>query len=225
MLKQTIAFLLLVLSSISFSQTNNPASDAEATNILKKVSEKYKSYKNISAEFKLVIQRPKLKPEDSDKKYTDTLKGKIIMQGAKFNIDIKGQRIICDGKNLWTYSVGDKEVQVNYFEETDEIFSPSKIFNLYNEGYMYQLKEKKEVSGKKVTVIEMSPPAKKISYFKIDVSIDDATEQIVESKIYEKNGVRYVYKFVKQTPDTKLSDESFIFDAKKFPEVKIVDLR
>ncbi len=226
MLRQiTLFFLFLISATATFSQTSNSGNDTEASNLLKRVSEKYKAYKNISAEFKLVIQRPKLKPEEGDKKYTDTLKGKIQMQGPKFNIDIKGQRIICDGKNIWTYSAKDKETQINYFEETDDIFSPSKIFSLYKDGIMYQVKEKKEVNGKSITVIEMSPPSKKASYFKIDVSIDEATLQLMESKIYEKNGVRYVYKFIRQTSDANLSDEFFTFDAKKFPGVKVVDLR
>ncbi|MBP6730920.1 MAG: outer membrane lipoprotein carrier protein LolA [Chitinophagales bacterium] len=222
---RTLAFLLfLVPSVLLFSQAANSANDEQAAALLQKVSAKYSGYKNVAADFKLLIQRPKLKPEESDKKYTDTLTGKILLQQAKFSVSIKDQQIICDGKNIWTYNPGDKEVQVNYFEETDDIFSPAKIFSMYKEGYMYQIKEKKTVGGKNLTVIEMAPN-KKLSYFKIDVSIDEATLQIVESKIYEKSGVRYVYKITKQTPNTTTTADSFTFDAKKFPGVKVVDLR
>ncbi len=226
MIKQ-IAFLSISLffSHLLFSQAQNIANDTEAATLLQKVSEKYKTYKNISAEFKLVIQRPKIKPTDDDKKYVDTLKGKILLQGVKFNISIKNQQIICDGKNIWTYSPADKEVQINYFEETDDIFSPSKIFTLYKEGYLYQIKEKKLVNGKKVSTIEMSPSNKKVSYFKIDVSIDDATLQIIESKIYEKNGARYIYKLIKQSSNNTINEDSFLFDTSKYQGVKMVDLR
>ena len=86
-----------------------------------------------------------MKPTDDDKKYIDTLKGKVLLQAAKFNISIKDQQIICDGKTIWTYSPAEKEVQINYFEESDDIFSPSKIFTLYKDGYLYQIKEKKHV--------------------------------------------------------------------------------
>ena len=219
-----LSIVLCFVSFVSFAQTN-PANDVEAAALLQKVSEKYKAYKNISAEFKLVIQRPKLKPEEDDKKYTDTLKGKILLAQTKFNISIKDQQIICDGKNIWTYTPTDKEVQVNTFEETNDIFSPSKIFSLYKEGSMFQIKEKKVVNGKNVTVIEMAPSGKKLSYFKIDITIDDAAQQITESKIYEKNGVRYIYKLIKQTPNTSTGADSFTFDAKKYLGVKVVDLR
>ncbi len=218
------AFALCLLFFNSYSQTNT-ANDVEAAALLQKVSEKYKAYKNVSSDFILVVQRPKLKPEESDRKYTDTLKGKIILQQAKFNIDIKGQQIICDGKNIWTFSPLEREVQVNTIEETDDIFSPSKIFTLYREGYVYQIKEKKSWGGKSTTVIEMSPQAKKTSYFKIDVTVDDATLHISETKIYEKNGTRYTYKLTKQTPNASTSDDTFTFDTKKHPGVKVVDLR
>ena len=105
------------------------------------------------------------------------------------------------------------------------MFSPSKIFMLYKAGYLYNIKEKKVVNGHNLTVLEMAPPNKKLTYFKIDITIDDATLQLVESKIYEKNGVRYIYKLTKQTPNVNITSDGFVFDAKKFPGVKLVDLR
>lgn len=223
---KSFQFLVLIFFSVYlFSQTQNPANDTDVATLLQKVSEKYKACKNISANFKLIIERPKIKPEVDDKKYVDTLIGKIVLQGAKFNVSVKDQQIICDGKNIWTYIPADKEVQVNYFEESDDIFSPSKIFSLYKDGYLYQIKEKKAVNGKSLTVIEMAPPKKKVSYFKIDVTIDETTLQIIESKIYEKNGVRYIYKLTKQTSNASINEDSFTFDAKKYPGVKVVDLR
>lgn len=221
------SFLVTLLAVIlsSSAQSQNSANDAEASALLQKVSEKYKSYKNITADFKLVIQRPKLKPSEDDKKYTDTLKGNLSLQQTKFNINLKGQQIICDGKNIWTYTAADKEVQLNVYEESEDIFSPSKIFSLYKVGYLYQIKEKIKTAGKSLTVIEMSPSGKKLSYFKIDVTIDEATLLITEARIYEKNGVRYTYKMGKQQTNVTLSDDNFSFDAKKHPGVKVVDLR
>lgn len=221
----TLLSVLLLSINLIFSQAQNAANDTEAAALLQKMSEKYKSYKNLSAEFVLLIERPKAKPEDDAKKYTDTLKGSVLLQGNKFNVTIKEQQIICDGKNIWTYLPAEKEVQVNYFEESEDVFSPSKIFSLYKEGYLYQIKEKKVSEGKKLTVIEMSPSGKKVSFFKIDVAVDEATLQILSSRIYEKNGVRYYYKLRKQSSNVNTTDDSFTFDAKKYPGVKVVDLR
>jgi len=223
-------FLLVTIISLAakvsvFAQKDNPANDAEAGALLQKVSEKYKTYKNISANFLLIIQHPKIKPEDDDRKYTDTLKGQITLQDSKFKIAVKNQQIFCDGKNIWTYVTGEKEVQLNVYEESDDVFSPSKIFMLYKAGYLYQIKEKKTVNGKNYTVLEMAPPNKKLTYFKIDITVDDASLELVESKVYEKNGVRYIYKLTKQTPNVATTDDTFTFDGKKHPGVKVVDLR
>lgn len=226
---KSLRFIFLILfafiSNSLFSQADNPANDQVAVDLLKKASEKYKGYKNISANFKLLVMRPKLKPQEDDRKYTDTLTGQILLEGVKFKISIKEQEIVCDGKNIWTYVPADKEVQVNYFEETDDVFSPSKIFSLYKEGYLYMVKEKTVINGKNVTVIEMAPPNKKLTYFKIDVTIDNTSLQVIESKIYEKNGTRYVYKLTKQTPDVSTQNDTFTFDPKKHSGVKVVDLR
>jgi outer membrane lipoprotein carrier protein len=224
-MKFYISVLLSVFYCGLYAQATNPANDAEAAALLQKVSEKYKAYKNISASFKLIVQRPRLKPEEDDKKYTDTIPGQILLAGPKFKIALKEQEIYCDGKTIWTYILSEKETQVNTFEETDDMFSPTQIFTLFKDGYLYQIKEKKVVNGHNLTVIEMAPPNKKLSYFKIDVTIDEASLQFVESKIYEKNGVRYVYKITKQAPNTAISDDNFVFDAKKHPGVKLIDLR
>lgn len=224
-MKYSLLTLLAIISLHTFAQTNNPANDPEAAAMLRKVSEKYKAYKNISAGFLLLVQRPKLKPEDDDRKYVDTVKGQITLQKDKFKISIKDQQIVCDGKTIWTYVASDKEVQVNNYGESDDMFSPSKIFTLYKEGYLYNIKEKIIVNGKHLTVIEMAPPNKKLTYFKINITIDDATLQLVESKVFEKNGVRYIYKLAKQTPNVSTTDATFLFDAKKYPGVKLVDLR
>jgi len=225
--------ILMPINSHSKSQIRNPksaiqtnpATDPEAEALLQKVSDKYKAYKNIAAHFMLLIQRPKLNPDEPDSKYVDTMTGNVLLEGQKFKISAKDQQIICDGKNIWTYSPADKEVQVNYFEEGDDIFSPSKIFSLYKQGYLYQIKEKITVKGKKMTVIEMAPPNKKVTYFKIDITIDDATMELAESKVYEKNGIHYLYKLLKQTPNALSNDETFTFQTKKYPGVKVVDLR
>jgi outer membrane lipoprotein carrier protein len=220
-----ILILWIAVSSVCSAQKENPANDPEASALLKKVSEKYKAYNNISASFVVLIQRPKIKPEDDDRKYTDTIKGQITLEGNKFKIVLKDQQIFCDGKDIWTYVASDKEVQLNTYEESDDMFSPAKIFMLYKEGYLYQIKEKKVVNGKHVTVIEMAPPNKKLTYFKIDITVDDESLQLVESKVYEKNGVRYIYKLAKQTPNVATSSDTYTYDAKKHPGVKIVDLR
>lgn len=219
-----LPLLFTLISCSAFAQTGKGINDPEVSALLKQVSDKYKSYKNVSAAFKLLIQKPKVKPTDDERKLTDTLAGNAIIEGAKFNVQMNGQQTFCDGKNIWTYMSKDKEVQVNFYTDDNDVFSPARIFTVYQDGFNYQVKEKKNINGKNITVIEMVP-VKSASYFKMDVTIDASSDQILESKIYERNGTRYIYKLAKQTFNVATSTDTFSFDPRKNPGVKVTDLR
>ncbi len=229
MFKRKIAFLYILcfFSAFILSAQEKPKSynDDESELLLKKVAAKYQVYKNIKADFQLLAIQPKIKPTDSEAKLTDTIKGSITLSGDKFRISMKGQEIFCDGKNLWTYSIADKEVQISLFEESDEVFSPAKIFSFYQDGYSHQMRDRKTFAGKKVAVVELSPINKKVSYFKIDAGFDEATSNLLEAKVYSKNGARYIYQILKEKVNQELSTDYFSFDTKKYPSVRIEDLR
>lgn len=222
---QNLLLALSILFTLNISaQSGKSINDPEAEALLKTVGDSYSGNKNISINYRLLIQKPKVSPGDDERKLTDTLIGSAILEGSKFKIEMNNQQVFCDGKNLWTYMPKEKEAQVNYYSESNDIFSPTKIFTLYKQGFSYQIKEKKVSGGKKLTVIEMVPSGS-FSYFKIDVTIDPTNKQILESKIYERNGLRYIYQITKQTSNVPTSVSTFIFDAKKHPDIIFTDLR
>lgn len=226
-MKKIFSVLIAILMMISAyaRQQGSAVADPEAGAMLEKATNRFKSFKSIEVDFTLTTIRPKLKPDEPDSKYTSNDNGKLWMKGNKFKISMNGVDIYCDGKTIWSYNPKTKEIQVNDYEESNETFSPTKIFSVYKEGYSYQIKEKKTFAGKNVTVIELAPQNRKVSYFKIDVGLDDATNDVLESKIYEKSGVRYIYKINKLNAAANLSDDFFVCDAKKYPGAKVVDLR
>jgi outer membrane lipoprotein-sorting protein len=216
--------LLLILFAFSNAQ-NNSMNDPEAGALLKASSAKYKSMGAVEVEFTLTTRSPKIKADEPESKYIEVLNGKIWLKGNQFKIVLNGNEVYCNGKDIWTYIVKNKECQLNEYVESDQVFSPSKIFNLVESGYPHQIKEKKNFKGKNVTVIEMLPGTRKVSFFKIDAAIDDNTKEVLEVKIYEKNGVHYIYNISKLTVLQNISSSDFAFDAKKHPGVNIVDLR
>jgi outer membrane lipoprotein carrier protein len=222
-MRTSILFFCLIALGAT-AQKSSTISDPEAAALLKSSSQKYKAFPAITADFQLTMIRPKLKADEPDSKYTEVQNGKVLLKGKMFKVSIIGNEVYCNGKDIWTYIGKTNECQVNDYIESNEVFSPSKLFSLYETDYAFQVKEKKQMAGKKVTVIEMAPSNKKSSFFKLDVGIDDLTKEILEVKIYEKNGTRYIYKPLKVT-SSELPDSSFIFDVKKFPKVKLVDLR
>lgn len=226
-MKKSASFLAIAFCALSIyaQQQGSAVADPEAGALLEKAASRFRSFKSVDVDFTLTTIRPKLKPDEPDSKYTSDDKGRLYMKGNKFKISMNGVDIYCDGKTIWSYNPKTKEIQVNDYEESQETFSPSKIFSVYKEGYSYQIKEKKPIGGKNVTVVELAPQNRKVSYFKIDVGLDDATNDVLESKIYEKSGVRYIYKINKLNTAPNLSDDFFTCDARKYPGAKMVDLR
>ncbi len=206
-----------------YAQSATAAKTNEAGVLLEQIEKKYNSAASVSADFSLSIQRPKLKADESSKE--ELMQGKLLLKGKKFRISVNDQLLICDGANLWTYIPTAKEVQISPYEESDEVFSPARIFSQYKSRFQYQIKEKKVWNGKSVTVIELAPLDKKAAYFKIDLGMDDASRQILEFKVYDKSGIRYTYTIKTQRLDQTIADQQFNFDASKYPGVEVVDLR
>jgi len=221
----TLTCICLLLTASYAQDKASPVTDPEAGALLEKAAAKYQSSNGLEADFTLTTINPKLKPEDNDSKYTSNLNGQLYMKGKAFKILINGNEIYCDGKTIWIYSPKTKEAQVNDYEESQETFSPIKIFSIYKEGYSYQIKEKKTYQGKNITVIELAPVNHKVSFFKIDVGIEDGTNNLMESKVYEKSGVRYIYKINKLNTAPSLSTDFFTFNPKKYQNIKVTDLR
>jgi outer membrane lipoprotein-sorting protein len=217
--------IVLLCTYMSVVGSHAQVTDPEAGAILEKAAAKYNSLNGLQADFTLTTINPKLKPEDDESKNTSSLSGQLYMKGKAFKIVINSNEIYCDGKTIWIYSPKTKEVQINDYQEDQETFSPTKIFSIYKEGYSYQIKEKKTYQGKNITVIELAPINHKVSFFKIDVGIEDGTNNLMESKVYEKSGVRYIYKINSLNTGTALSNDFFVFDIKKYQGIKVVDLR
>lgn len=216
---RTVLYLLFAASFISFQ---NPIEDADA--LLKKVSARYQQLEGLNASFTLTVVPPKKQPGDDEMKGAKQIAGNLKWKREQFQLDLDIQQIWCNGKSIWTLLKKEKEVQLNDYNESDDLFSPTRIFTFYTQGFIYRTKETYTAGNKSYTVIELSPQNKKVSFFKIDLTVEDATLQIAAVKLYEKSGMRYLYQVTRQN-STSLSSSDFQFDAKKFPAVKLVDLR
>ena len=74
-------------------------------------------------------------------------------------------------------------------------------------------------------MVELTPVDKSKPFFKLLIGIDKKTNIIVNTRVFEKNGNRYTYGISGIQTNTAMADDSFVFDAKKFPKVEVVDLR
>jgi len=203
-----------------FSQNNSLGkNDPEAKVILDNVSAKFKTYKSVTANFTLTIA-------DGNNKVQGTKKGIVYIQGSRYRVSISDQEIYSDGDNIWTYDKSANEVQVTKFDPDANTITPQKMFtNFYDKDFLYKLNGETKQGGKTIQEIELTPVDKTKAFFKVLVEVDKSSKNIVSTKVFEKNGNRYVYTITLMKVNTNLADSLFVFNPKDYPGVEVVDLR
>ena len=209
------AFVILGSSASLMAQ-----SEAKAKAILADVSKKYRSYDVIRTDFAYTL-------ENQQAKIKETQVGTLFVRSKtnKYKIILKGQELISDGKNQWTYLKADKEVQLSEVDNTSEGLNPAKIFTIYEKGFKYLYINDTKVNGRIVHNIDLTPTDGKRTFFKVRLQIDKLNKQIANAIIFDKNGNRYTYTIKTFIPNIKVPESTFAFDAKKYPGVEVVDLR
>ncbi|MCX6293495.1 MAG: outer membrane lipoprotein carrier protein LolA [Sphingobacteriales bacterium] len=191
--------------------------DAEAKKILDAVSVKFKSFKTFQASFVLKI-------ENASGKSLGNKTGTVYMKGNRYKINVSGQEIFSDGVTIWTYEKASNEVTINKIDPSSNALTPQKLFtNFYDKDFLYKLNGMVKEGGKNMQEIELTPIDKTKTFHKVLLYIDKS--MIGSTKIFEKSGSRYTYTVSNLKSDAALTDQSFVFDAKKYPGVEVVDLR
>jgi outer membrane lipoprotein-sorting protein len=210
----------IFFSTTSFSQNNSLGkSDPAAKVILDNVSTKFKTYKTVTANFTLTIANGSDKVQGSKK-------GVVYMKGPRYRVSVAGQEIYSDGDNIWTYDKSANEVQITKFDPSSNTITPQKMFtNFYDKDFLYKLNGETKKGGKTIQQIELTPVDKTKAFFKVLVDIDKISKNILSTKVFEKNGNRYVYTITLMKVNTNLPDSLFVFNTKDYPGVELVDLR
>lgn len=207
------ALLVTLFSSLIYGQVD----DSKSRAILDKVSAKAKSFKNMKFSFTYVMI-------DKKNKINDTLQGKIVMSGNKFNLDFMNRKIISDGKTVWTYDPDAEEVQINTVKEGQDAFNPGKLLTAYDKSFRSKLIKTITEKGRRYNIIDMYPKKGK-AYYKIRLKIDAKDMRVVEGTVYNKDNVTYTYTVKKFESNITLPANYFTFNIKDYPDVDVVDLR
>lgn len=195
-------------------------SEAKAKAILAEVSKKYRSYDVIKTDFSYTLENPQAKIKETQ---SGTLY--VRSKANKYKIILKGQELISDGKNQWTYLKADKEVQLSEVDNSSDALNPAKLFTIYEKGFKAVYMNDSKLNNRVVHNIDLAPTDSKRSFFKVRLQVDKISKQIASAVIFDKNGNRYTYSIKTFTPNVKVPESTFAFDAKKYPGVELVDLR
>ncbi len=212
--------LIIVFVFLGSGMNLMAQSEAKAKAILAEVTKKYRNYDVIKTEFSYTLENPQAKIKE-------TQAGTLFVKSKvnKYKIILKGQELISDGKNQWTYLKADKEVQLSEVDNSSDGLNPAKIFTIYEKGFKSLYTNDTRVNGRFVHNIDLTPTDGKRTFFKVKLQIDKLNKQITNAVIFDKNGNRYTYTIKTFTPNIKVPESTFAFDAKLYPGVEVVDLR
>ncbi len=208
-MRQSIFILGLILSISTFAQY-----DEDALAVLNTMSAKYKKINAYQASFS---QNFKNEAGGVD----ENINGKIQVKGNKYKLEVAGQEIFNNGKDVWSYNKELSEVTVTTFDPEEQEISLSNIYDLYKEGYKYNLVTTNNAGER---FLELDPESRDKSYYKIKMTVDK-NDELKNFTVMERSGNVYFYEIKNFEAKPNLTDASFTFEPSKHPNVEVIDFR
>lgn len=207
-------FSILLIANQSIAQDKDPKAKA----VLDEVSKKIKALNCYSVEFSMNLKT---------KSVDETQKGSAIIKGNSYIIKMGNQELICDGKTVWTILHEEKEVNVNPIEpgnKDDDVFDPSKLFNLWEQDFKYRWVGEQTVDGVVLVEISMVPTnPSKSKYHTVIVKINKAKNELHTVILKGKDGETITYKLSKFVSNPPVNDSDFKFLKSKYPGYTVID--
>ncbi|QAA80461.1 outer membrane lipoprotein carrier protein LolA [Aequorivita sp. H23M31] len=196
--------LLIALLTITFSQAQ------DAKTLLREVSEKVKSYDNITIDFKYNLN-------NSKENVNQDTRGDVTLEGDKYVLNMLGTTRIFDGKNIYTIVPEDEEVTIStYNPKNDKEITPSKMLTFYEKGYTYKMDIEQNVKGRKIQFVKLIPIDSKAEIKDILLGIDVQTKHIYKLIQTDSNGTSYTLTVNSFKTNQPLSKTLFTFDEAKY---------
>ena len=206
-----IFFSCIFTINLAFSQ------DEVAKKILDDLSEKGKSYTDITAEFQLNFS-------NSEQEIDEDSEGKIWIKEDMYKLDMSSDlSIINNGETLWYFMKDVPEVQIMENDPKDEM-NPSKIFTIYERGYKYEYKESDSTDSNIIHKINLYPNESGIISL-VTLYIDAKKTELIKIEIIEKEGGTSTYTITKFITNSDIPTSTFNFKRNDYPNIEVIDLR
>ncbi|WP_274476148.1 LolA family protein [Mangrovimonas aestuarii] len=189
--------------------------DASAKKLLNEVSQKVKSYNNISIDFKYALNN------EAENIHQET-RGDVVLEGNKYKLNILGITRIFDGKTLYSINPEDEEVTISHENGSDEnSVSPSKMLSFYEDGYNYSMDIEQNVKGRKIQYVKLIPIDSDSEIKYILLGIDPQTKHIYNLIEVGQNGTKTTLTVNSFKTNEPLSKTLFTFDQAKYKDYYI----
>ncbi|MCL7754231.1 outer membrane lipoprotein carrier protein LolA [Polaribacter sp. Z022] len=213
MKKITVLFLTILFTSITFSQSSE-----KAKSLLDEVSTKMGAYKNMSISFSQTLSNEDAGIMEGDE---PPIRGKITLQGEKYNLDYLGNQFIFDGKKLYVINNEEKEINITEGDmgEDDGFIYPSKLLTFYKEGYNFEMGKLTNLKGRKIQFISLNPIDSNSDIVKVELAIDAKTKHIYKLIQTGGNGSKTTFTINTFKSNQTFSNNIFSFDEAKYKKL------
>ena len=184
-----------------------------AKSILDKASGTMSAYSNLSMDFDYVLDN---KAEDVKQE----MSGDVILEGEKYVVNLFGSTQIFDGSRTYTIVPENEEVNISDSDLDEEnTFTPSKFYSFYKSGYTYSMDELKQINGKKIQFVKLTPIDTNSEISNILVGIDTKTNHIYQVIEIGINETRTILTAKNIKTNQEINGSVFAFDQKKYEEL------
>ncbi len=195
-----------------------PLMSQDVEDIIEEVQDTYEDMDNFTASFKRV----------ESFKLTGTVSetaGKVwIKEGTKYRFESDEQKVITDGKTVWSYNAINNQVIVDRVRTESGALLPRDMLFKYPKEYFSTLLRTEKQGGKDIFVIKLTPKGKVTGVVKsMKIWVQDDNWLIKKIEITDLNNNSTKFEISNIDISTKLSDD--LFSYKDIPGVRVIDMR
>jgi outer membrane lipoprotein-sorting protein len=153
-------------------------------------------------------------------------KGDILVKGDKFKLTDADREIFFNGTTVWVYERKVNEVNISSKEDLEGEITPANIYKMYQKGYKYIFMGQVKEGNRVLNTVDLEPQKRGANNIaKIRIFINDNDNSLFRIIVTGTSDIRQTYDIKQVTPNIKLTDATFNFDATKYKGVKVTDLR
>jgi outer membrane lipoprotein-sorting protein len=208
-MKKYISLILICTGTLMASAQNGDS----AKKLLDEVSDQMNAYQNVYVEFDYKL-------ENKAENVTQDAKGDATLQGDKYLVHFFGTTQIFDGTKTYTIIPENEEVNISVADmDNQNTITPAKFYSFYKTGYTFDMGESKNVGGKNIQFVKLTPMDSNSEISSVIVGIDTKTKNIDTIKQIGENGTETVLKVKNLKTNQTLKSNLFSFDLKKYEDL------
>ncbi|MDO5655803.1 MAG: LolA-like putative outer membrane lipoprotein chaperone [Flavobacteriaceae bacterium] len=215
-MKKIFYTLIITLLTIpAFAQSSQ-----EARTLLDNVSKAYHNKSSFYLKFNTVLNNSATGTKDS-------YDGEIYVKDDKYNLAVPKMDIrqIYDGFKLYTISSETKEITITKPDaDSDELFTPTRVLDMYKSGYNLSMDGVRKVNAKNVTFVKLTPNNASKGLKHVLVGIDRNSHEMVQLIEVNNNNTTTTLTIEKQLSDIIVPKSILTFNKNFFKDYYISEI-